>query len=218
MSNLLLIRHGESEYNANELFTGLHNPPLTQRGRVQASQMAASIKDLKPDIAYTSLLTRAKDTLDIIMVDNGWDKVPLKEDAALNERDYGKFSGLQHAEIIKRYGDAQYIKFRRGWNEPIPDGETLKMVYKRVVLYFEVQILPELRKGNNVLIVAHGNTLRALIKHLDGLDDLQIETLEMPLQEVVIYNYEVRIAAKQVRKTEQPSLPYVTANTTYLKE
>ncbi len=214
----MLARHGESEYNAAERFTGLHDPPLTQRGRVQASQMAVSIKDLRPDVAFSSVLMRARDTLDIIIVDNGWDKLAIHTDDALNERDYGEFTGLNHSEIINRYGDSQYIKFRRGWNEPIPGGETLKMVYRRVVLYFEVSVLPELRRGNSVLIVAHGNTLRALIKHLDGLDDLQVETLEMPLQEIVIYNYEVRITAKQVRKTEVSALPFVTVNSTYLKE
>lgn len=218
MSHLLLVRHGESEYNAEERFTGLHDPPLTQHGRVEASQMAASIKDLKPESAFTSDLVRAKDTLDIIMVDNGWAKVVVMTDPALNERDYGDFTGLNHSDIIKRYGDAQYIRFRRGWNEPIPHGETLKMVYKRVVLYFEVSILPELRLGKSVLVVAHGNTLRALIKHLDGLDDVQVETLEMPLQEIVVYNYEVRITAKQVRKTDAATFPLVTVNSTYLKE
>lgn len=217
MSHLLLVRHGESEYNAQELFTGLHNPPLTQNGQAQASELAATIKDLKPDVAYTSVLKRALETLDIILADNAWGKVTLHKDAALNERDYGQFTGLRHAEVIERYGDTQYIKFRRGWNEPIPGGETLNMVCKRVVPYFEVQILPELRNAKNVLIVAHDNTLRALIKHLDGLDEREAETLEMPHREVIIYNYEVRIAAKQVRTTDH-KLPYVTVNSTYLKD
>jgi 2,3-bisphosphoglycerate-dependent phosphoglycerate mutase len=218
MPHLLLARHGESEYNAKLLFTGLADPPLTNLGRRQASEMAMSIKDLRPQVAYTSTLGRAKETLDIILVDNGWDMMPITSDPALNERDYGKLTGLNKDEIAKKHGQAQFLRWRRGWDEPIPEGETLKMVYRRVVLYFEVHILPHLRSGNSVFIVAHGNTLRALIKHIDGLDDAQVEQLEMPLQEVIIYNYEIRVTSKQVRKTDATALPFVTVNSTYIKD
>ncbi len=213
MSHLILIRHGESEYNAQKKFAGLHNPPLTQNGRAQSSEMATAIKDLAPNVAYTSLLQRAQDTLNIILKDNAWENIPIIEDALLNERDYGQFSGLHHSEIIKRFGNDQYIRFRRGWNEPIPGGETLKMVYGRIVPYFETQILPELRNGKNVMLVAHGNSLRALIKYLDGLDDRAVETLEMLMNEVITYNFEGRITAKQVRKADQKPIPLVTTNT-----
>ncbi len=216
MPNLLLIRHGESEYNAQERFTGLHDPTLSENGRTQAAMMAGAVKGLKPDVAFTSMLGRAKDTLDIILQTNGWENTPVYSNAALNERDYGDFSGMYHKEIIDRFGEAQYTKFRRGWDEPIPKGETLKMVYRRVILYFVSVILPELKHGNNTLVVAHGNTLRSLIKHLDGLDDVEVGRLELPLAEILVYDYEMRIASKQVRKF-QSNLPFVTVNSTYIK-
>lgn len=219
MPHLILIRHGESEYNAKELFTGTTDAPLTNQGKRDASTIAMAIKDLKPEVAFSSTMNRAKETLEIMVVDNGWDMMPVTADAALNERDYGSLTGQSHQAVEKKYGKEQFSKWRRGWDEPIPGGgETLKMVYRRAVLYFEVHILPHLRHGNSVLIVAHGNTLRALIKHVDGLDDKQVEKLEMPLEEIVVYNYEIRVTSKQVRKTDEAELPFVTVNSTYIKE
>jgi 2,3-bisphosphoglycerate-dependent phosphoglycerate mutase len=180
--------------------------------------MAFAMKDLKPDVAYSSILSRAKETLEIMIVDNGWDMLPLTNDAALNERDYGDLTGLSHEDMEKKHGKEQVRKWRRSWDEPVPGGESLKQVYRRVVLYFETNIMPHLRRGNSVLIVAHGNTLRALIKHIDNLDNGQVEQLEMPLEEIIIYNYEIRVTAKQVRKTDVTTLPFVTVNSTYIKE
>ncbi len=217
MSHLLLVRHGESEYNANNLFTGLKDVPLTENGRQQASIMAGAIKDLKPDTAYTSSLIRAQETLKIIMRTNSWDYLPVVSNPALNERDYGDLTGKNKQHIEEQFGHDAFLKIRRGWDQPIPNGETLRMVYRRVVLYFTEEILPNIRHGHNILVVAHGNTLRALIKHLDNLDDLQVESLEMPLVEIIVYDYEARIVSKQVRKF-QSSLPFVTVNSTYLKE
>ena len=216
MSHLLLLRHGESDFNMHNLFTGLHDAPLTQKGKGQAVVMAEAIKDLRPDVAYTSMLSRAQDTLKIILKENGLENIPVISNPALNERDYGQLTGQNKADIKKRYGNSQYLRWRRGWNEPIPEGETLQMVYRRVVLYFVSQILPNIKRGHNTIIVAHGNTLRALIKHLDGLSEQQVEKLEMPLSEIVVYDYEVRIASKQVRKFEA-TLPFITVNSTYLK-
>jgi 2,3-bisphosphoglycerate-dependent phosphoglycerate mutase len=218
MPHVLIARHGQSEYNAKNLFTGITDVPLTDLGRIQASRMAESIKDLKPDVAFASKLGRAKETLEIIMVDNGWDDVDITYDAALNERDYGDLTGKNKLALAKEYGQAQFDRWRRGWDEPVPNGETLKTVYRRVVLYYEATVMPVVKKGSSVLLVAHGNTLRALVKHLDWLDDHAVEKLEFPLQEVIIYNYEVRIASKQVRKTDATTLPFVTVNSTYIKE
>lgn len=218
MPHLLLIRHGESEYNAKNLWTGWKDVTLTTKGRQEASAMGMAIKDLKPDVAYSSALSRTKETLDIILVDNGWGTVPVTAAQDLNERNYGDFTGMDKSEIERKYGNDQYKRWRRGWDEPIPNGETLKQVYRRVVLYFETSIMPHLRHGDSVLIVAHGNTLRSLIKHIDGLDNEMVEGLEMPLEEIVSYNYEIRVTAKQVRKTDATTLPFVTVNTTYIKE
>jgi len=217
MPYLLLARHGESEYNAKNLFTGVTDAPLTEKGREQAAVMASAIKDMQPSMAYTSALMRAQDTLEIILHENGWDNTPVISNTSLNERDYGEMTGKNKAELEQMYGTEQFLKLRRGWNEPIANGETLETVYKRVVVYFTDQILPNLKRGQDILIVAHGNTLRALIKHLDDLDDKQVETLEMPLVEIVVYDYEVRIASKQVRAF-QAKLPFVTVNSTYIKD
>ena len=217
MPHLLLARHGESEYNAQNLFTGIHDAPLTQKGREQAAIMAGAIKDLKPNLAYTSMLTRAQDTLNIILQENGWENTPVISNASLNERDYGSFTGSNKQQIEQQIGTEGFLKLRRGWDVPVQNGETLKAVYQRVTLYFVDQILPNLKRGEDTLIVAHGNTLRALIKHLDGLDDRQVETLEMPLVEIVVYDYEMRIASKQVRKF-QSKLPFITVNSTYIKD
>lgn len=217
MPHLLLVRHGESEYNANNMFTGLKDIPLTEKGRQQAAVMAGAIKDLKPDGAYTSSLSRAQETLKIITKTNDWDYVPIVANPALNERDYGELTGKNKQQTEEQLGHEAFIKMRRGWDQPIPNGETLRMVYRRAVLYFTEEILPNIRHGHNILIVAHGNTLRALIKHLDNLNDGEVENLEMPLVEIVVYDYEVRIASKQVRKF-QSNLPFVTVNSTYLKD
>jgi 2,3-bisphosphoglycerate-dependent phosphoglycerate mutase len=216
MPYLLLARHGESEFDAKNTFTGLQDAELTQKGRDQAALMATAVKDIKPGIAFSSSLGRAKESLAIIFRQNAWENIPVVSNQALNERDYGTLTGKNKAELAQKYGEDQLQKWRRAWSEPIDGGETLREVYQRVVLYFTSQILPNLKRGQDVLIVAHGNTLRALVKHLDNLDDNQVETLEMPLAEIIVYDYEMSIASKQVRKFES-TLPFVTVNSTYIK-
>jgi 2,3-bisphosphoglycerate-dependent phosphoglycerate mutase len=216
MPYLLLARHGESEYNAKNLWAGWADTPLTEKGHHQAVMMAGAIKDLRPDVAYTSLLSRTKDTLEIILQHNGWDNIPTISHVALNERNYGDFTGMNKSEAEKSMGKAKFDKLHRGWDDAVPGGESLRMVYERVVLYFNEAILPEIKHGKSVLVVSHGNALRALIKHLDGLSDEAVEKLEMPLVEIVVYDYELRIASKQVRQF-QTALPFVTVNSTYIK-
>ena len=184
-----MVRHGESEFNAKSLWTGIWDIPLTDRGKGQAIQMGEAMADLKPDVAFTSDLIRAHDTLKIILHRNHWFHVPVHVSQTLNERDYGKLTGLNKWEVEKKYGDAQFQAWRRGWNEPVPGGETLKQVYERAVPYFESHILPELKSGHNVLLAAHGNTLRTLIKYLDGLSDEQVPHLEMPFGDILIYQF-----------------------------
>lgn len=188
MAKLILARHGESQFNAKSLWTGQWDVPLTGQGRAQASQLAHLIADYKPAAAYTSGLSRAKDTLDIILHDNHWTLTTVVTSPAFNERDYGDLTGMNKWAVEERYGGTQFKKWRRGWNESVPDGETLKDVYRRVVPYFEDHVLPELKSGKNILIVAHGNSLRALMKYLDGLSDHQIEALEMLFGAVVTYD------------------------------
>ncbi|MDB5178812.1 MAG: phosphoglyceromutase [Patescibacteria group bacterium] len=187
MPYLVLARHGESQFNAKSLWTGNWDVPLTKKGRHEATLMAKAMHDIKPALAYTSVLSRATGTLSIILATNHW-KPKVYADAALNERDYGDLTGMNKWAVEEQYGEAQFNKWRRGWNEPVPEGETLKDVYARVVPYFQKHILPNLKDDKNVLIAAHGNTLRTLMKHLDKLSDQRVQSLEMPFGEIIIYN------------------------------
>lgn len=202
MSRLVLVRHGESEFNAKSLWTGIWDIPLTDRGRKQAAQMGEAMRDIQPDIAFTSALIRAQDTLKTILHTNHWTHIPVHQSKQLNERDYGKLTGLNKWEVETKYGSQQFQNWRRGWDEPVPDGETLKDVYDRAIPYFNEHILPELKAGRNVLVAAHGNTLRALIKYLEGLSDEEVPHLEMPFGDILIYEFDHSgtITAKDCRK------------------
>src|SRR3712207_4590735 len=127
MPHLILTRHGQSQFNAKSLWTGNWDVPLTAQGRHEAQLMAAAIKDIKPAVAFASALSRATETLSIILAHNHW-KPKVYADAALNERDYGDLTGMNKWVVEERYGEAQFNKWRRGWNEPVPGGETLKQV------------------------------------------------------------------------------------------
>ena len=201
MAHLVLTRHGESQFNAKSLWTGTWDVPLTKQGRHEAKITAHHIKDMKPAVAFTSVLSRATETLSIILAENHW-KPKVVADPALNERDYGDLTGMNKWTVEEQYGEEQFNKWRRGWDERVPEGETLKKVFQRVVPYYEKRILPELEHGHNVLITAHGNSLRALIKYLDGLDNRQIQSLEMPWGEVIVYDIDKhgKVAAKDVRR------------------
>ncbi|HSX01948.1 MAG TPA: 2,3-diphosphoglycerate-dependent phosphoglycerate mutase [Candidatus Saccharimonadia bacterium] len=208
MPQLILARHGESEFNAKSLWTGIWDVPLTAKGRRDAALMAAVIHDLPIDVAFTSGLSRAQDTLAIILRDNHW-IVPVHRSVALNERDYGQLTGLNKWEVEAKYGRPQFQRWRRGWNEPVPGGETLKDVSARAIPYYQEHIAPELQAGHNVLLVAHGNTLRALIKHLDLLSDEAVEQLEMPFGEIIVYDMspDGRPTVKHVRQIASAAPP-----------
>lgn len=182
MSYLVLVRHGQSEWNAKGLWTGLTDIGLTEKGMEEARKAAELIKDIKFQIAFTSLLKRAKETFEEMGI-----KVPLIENAALNERDYGDYTGKNKWKVKKQLGDLEFQKLRRSWDYPVPNGESLKDVYQRVVPYYENYILPELKKGNNVLVCAHGNSLRTLVKYLDKIPDDDIANLELPFGKPLIY-------------------------------
>jgi 2,3-bisphosphoglycerate-dependent phosphoglycerate mutase len=188
LGKLILSRHGESVFNARSLWTGIWDVPLTKKGRHEATLMGEALAGLSPDEAYSSALLRARDTLKIILRTNNW-HIPLHISRQLNERDYGELTGLNKWEVEKKYGDSQFSRWRRGWDAPVPDGETLKDVYNRAIPYFQTHILPSLMTGKTVLVTAHGNTLRALIKYLDDLSDDAVEKLEMPFGELLIYDF-----------------------------
>lgn len=187
MSKLILIRHGQSEWNLQNRFTGWKNVELTPKGIEEAHAAAAQLKNEKIDIAFTSELKRAQHTLDIILKDNHWD-LPITKNFALNERSYGSLEGLNKAETAQKYGDEQVHIWRRSYDVAPPDGESLKDTYNRSVPYFKKEILPELLKGKNVLVAAHGNSLRSIIMYLERLSPEQIVKRELATGAPVIYD------------------------------
>ncbi len=189
VGTLILARHGESEFNAKSLWTGIWDIPLTKKGRHDAKQMAEALTNYHPNIAYSSALIRAKDTLEIILHTNNW-KVPVRHAHEFNERDYGQLTGLNKWEVEEKYGKDQFTRWRRGWNEPVPHGETLKDVYERAVPYFQDHVLPKLTADQTVLLTAHGNTIRALMKYIEHLSNEAVEHLEMPFGVLIVYEFD----------------------------
>ena len=186
MANLILVRHGESEWNAKGLWTGLTDIGLSEKGIQQSRFAGEKLKGMSIDLAFASVLIRAKQTLDeiknVLKID-----IPTFEDKALNERDYGIYTGKNKWEIQKEVGNEQFLKIRRSWDSPIENGESLKDVYDRSIPYYQAEILPELKKGKNVLIIAHGNSLRALIKYLENINDEGVSELEIEVGEVDLF-------------------------------
>ncbi|HLH22475.1 MAG TPA: 2,3-diphosphoglycerate-dependent phosphoglycerate mutase [Chloroflexota bacterium] len=203
MAYLVLVRHGESEWNTLGLWTGWRDVSLTEAGHAEARRAAEALRGIKFDVAYTSKLKRARQTLDDITTALGIQDLPVVEDAALNERDYGDLTAKNKWEVEKEYGEDQFLKWRRSWDYPVPGGETLKDVYARVAPYYDQHILPELKAGKNVIVAAHGNSLRALVKHLENIPDDEIPKLEIGTGEVYVYEVDPsgKITAKTIRAT-----------------
>jgi 2,3-bisphosphoglycerate-dependent phosphoglycerate mutase len=178
---LVLVRHGESEWNRLNLFTGWRNPDLTDKGVIEARVAGRMIRDhgVKFDIAFTSVLKRAQHTLDIILAELNQPDVPIVCDAALNERDYGKLSGLNKDEARERWGEDQVQVWRRSFDIAPPGGESLKDTLARVRPYYESAVWPQITQGKNVIVTAHGNSLRAMIMILEGIrvDEILIREL-----------------------------------------
>ena len=190
MNNVLvLVRHGESEWNRLNLFTGWRNPDLTDKGLIEARVAGRAIKyeGIRFDIAFTSALKRAQRTLDIILGELKQESVPIIRNAALNERDYGELSGLNKDEARKRWGEEQVMIWRRSYDIAPPGGESLKDTLARVKPYYENEIWPEIIKGKNVIVAAHGNSLRALIMVLEGLSGEEILKRELQTGAPIIY-------------------------------
>ena len=188
MKNILLIRHGQSEWNKLNLFTGFKNVELTEQGVHEAKKASENFKELgvKFDLVYTSLLSRAQKTAKIIL--EGLDQLEdltnnhkIIEDSALNERDYGDLTGLDKKETADKYGEEQVYKWRRGYSDRPPAGESLEDVVLRVRNYFELEILPQIHSisNNNILIAAHGNSLRALLLVMDVYQINEINSVEL---------------------------------------
>lgn len=186
MAYLILVRHGESEWNAKGLWTGLTDISLSEKGKEEARIAAQEIQDIPLDMVFTSDLKRAQETADIITHQLATDS-PLIKNKALNERDYGELTGKNKWDLKKEFGDEKFTLLRRSFDYPIPGGETLKDVYNRVIPYYKAIIEPKLKAGKNVLIAAHGNSIRALIKYLDQISNENIAHLEVATGEVYVY-------------------------------
>jgi 2,3-bisphosphoglycerate-dependent phosphoglycerate mutase len=187
-SVLVLVRHGESEWNKLNLFTGWKDPDLSPKGVAEAHEAGRLLKaeGLTFDIAFTSDLLRAQHTLDIILAELG-QKPPVHKDQKLNERDYGDLSGLNKDEARKKWGEKQVHVWRRSYDVPPPGGESLKDTAARVLPYYDTVIRPALEAGRKVLVVAHGNSLRALIMRLEELSGEEIVARELATGVPIVY-------------------------------
>lgn len=200
MAYLVLVRHGESLWNAKGLWTGFVDISLSEKGKEEARKAGEAIKDIHFQLAFTSVLKRAKETLKEMEKALGV-QLPVIDSAALNERDYGDFTGKNKWEIKKQLGDEVFFRLRRSWDYPIPNGESLKDVYARVMPFYRQSILPELEKGKNILVSAHGNSLRALVKYLDNIPDSEIAELEIPTGQVLVYTISEsgKVVSKEIK-------------------
>ena len=186
---LVLVRHGESEWNKLNLFTGWKDPDLSPKGVAEAHEAGRLLKaeGFTFDVVFTSDLKRAQRTLDIILQELGQTELPVHKDQRLNERDYGDLSGLNKDEARKKWGERQVHIWRRSYDVAPPGGESLEDTAARVLPYYDARIRPEVEAGRNVLVVAHGNSLRALIMKLEGLSGEQIVARELATGVPMVY-------------------------------
>jgi 2,3-bisphosphoglycerate-dependent phosphoglycerate mutase len=186
---LVLVRHGESEWNKLNLFTGWRDPDLSEKGITEAKVAGRRLRaeGLNFDVAFTSDLKRAQHTLSLILAELGQPDLAITRDQRLNERDYGELSGLNKDEARKKWGDKQVQIWRRSYDVPPPGGESLKDTAARVLPYYRSNIAPVMASGRNVLVVAHGNSLRALIMQLEGLSGEAIVARELGTGVPIIY-------------------------------
>jgi 2,3-bisphosphoglycerate-dependent phosphoglycerate mutase len=186
---LVLVRHGESEWNRRNLFTGWHNPDLTEKGLIEAVVAGRLLKSegLSFDVGYTSKLKRAQRTLEIILTEVGQANTQIRESEALNERHYGDLCGLNKDEARERWGEEKVQLWRRSYDVPPPGGESLKDTAERVIPYYQQEIWPELKAGKSVIVSAHGNSLRALIMEIEGLNADEILDYELATAAPIAY-------------------------------
>ena len=200
MSKLILIRHGQSEWNELNLFTGWKNPGLTKKGEKEATDAGKLLREkgIIFDIAFTSALKRAQDTLTIILKEIDQTSLKIIKDQSLNERDYGDLSGLNKDEARKKWGEDKVHQWRRSFDIPPPGGESLRNTADRVLPYYERNIVPRINEGLNILITAHGNSLRSLVMHLDNISSEDIVKLEIGTGVPLIYETESSENIKRV--------------------
>jgi len=188
---LVLVRHGQSEWNAKNLFTGWKDPGLTSNGEKEAINAGELIKErnIKFSMMFTSALKRAQITGQMILEGIEQTHIEVVRDQALNERDYGDLAGLNKDDARKEWGEEQVHVWRRSYDIPPPNGESLKNTAERVLPYFNSDILPKLMQGENILVAAHGNSLRSLVMQLDDLSKEEVVALEIPTGAPIIYSF-----------------------------
>jgi 2,3-bisphosphoglycerate-dependent phosphoglycerate mutase len=190
MAKLVLIRHGESLWNKENRFTGWIDIDLSEKGKEEAHEAARKIAGIAFDIAYTSALCRAQHTLDIILQDIRQENIPVLKDKALNERMYGDLQGKNKDEMRREFGAEQVQIWRRSFDIAPPNGESLKDTCARTLPYYKKYIQKDLLKGKNVLVVAHGNSLRSIVKCIEEISDADIPMVEMPTGQPWVYEME----------------------------
>jgi len=200
-SYLILVRHGKSEWNKLGLWTGWTDVSLAEEGIEEARRMGGLIKDIDVHEAHVSMLKRAQQTFDEIKTVLGKHGLKAKKHVALNERHYGVYTGKNKWQILESVGEVEFEKIRRAWDAVVEGGENLKDVYNRAVPYYKEHIHPQLCKGRNVLVVAHGNSVRALVKHLENVSDEKVAKLEIGFGEVYCYALDNsgKIVNKEIR-------------------
>jgi 2,3-bisphosphoglycerate-dependent phosphoglycerate mutase len=198
MPKLVLIRHGQSIWNLENRFTGWVDVPLTEVGRQEARKAADHLRDMSFNVAYTSDLSRAQDTLSEILKHLKWD-IPVIRDKALNERFYGDLQGLNKDDCRRQYGEDQVKIWRRSYDIPPPVGEALKDTAARTLPFFERCIMGDIRQGKNVLVVAHGNSNRSIVMQLDKLS--KEEVIELNLETGVPLVYELSPTGEVLSKS-----------------
>lgn len=201
---LVISRHTESEWNLLGKWTGLNDVNLTAKGEQEAEEIGNMLHDVRFDVVYTSEQKRTHQTLAGILKGSVHPDVPHQIHGAVNERDYGDLTGKNKWEVQEEIGEEAFKGIRRGWDYPVPGGETLKDVYARVVPFFVDEILPQLQAGKNILMVAHGNSIRALIKYLDEIHEDKIAEVEMSFGQVLLYHIATdgTIDRKEIRQID----------------
>jgi 2,3-bisphosphoglycerate-dependent phosphoglycerate mutase len=190
-SKLVLVRHGQSEWNAKNLFTGWKDPKLTDLGIQEAIKAGDLLetRNLKFDLMFTSDLFRAQETGRLILEQMNQTDIQVIEDQSLNERNYGDLAGLNKDEAREKWGEEQVHIWRRSFDVPPPGGESLKNTAERVLPYFELEIMPKVKEGLNILVAAHGNSLRALVMELEKISSEEIVKLEIATGDPLTYEY-----------------------------
>ncbi|MBX3308393.1 MAG: 2,3-bisphosphoglycerate-dependent phosphoglycerate mutase [Nitrospira sp.] len=190
MARLVLLRHGESQWNLENRFTGWVDVPLSPKGIEEAKSAGEKLREVTFNRAFTSVLMRANETLRIVLETIGQTQIPIEKDKALNERMYGELQGLNKAETAQKYGDAQVKIWRRSYDVRPPGGESLKDTAERTLPYYEKMIKPHLLKGETIIIAAHGNSLRALVMELDQLSKEAVLELNIPTGVPLLYEFD----------------------------